>query len=438
MNVNLKQQNVGKTTYLVWNIGDENLKIDTFAMNMMSYNHMIHLIPTQIVKNDDRRQVQFDITGLTRMSSVMAEVKPKQEVLLLFNSILNAYEEAEDYMLDPDHLLLDWEYVYLDVQRNCKLLYLPFVKVAGIGDRIDFLREAVSRIKPDYQDGDTYLYDLLNAFSRGAVHTNSDFRELIKKSAGTPIQRRRKEIGVEGAEDELPHTPYRIASTATDGPLNKPKKSVQDRKTSVNSSIPVMNIPGREPGAKATSQKPPKEKKSHFSIGISKKPKEKPVESLTEDRLGSRSMEGEENTAGLGRTSQNTVDLQNEMYERDEGTVIMQALFEEQKRNKNMETPWMTSARLIRKRSGASYPVNGDRVTIGSSAAVNICIDCNNTISREHALILYMDGRYYVEDHQSRNGTFINGIRLQTGIREPIYNGMMIRLSNEEFEFVMS
>lgn len=437
MNVELKQQTVGKTTYLVWNF-DENLRVDAFAMNMLSYNHMTHIIPTQIVQNDGRKQIQFDITGLAKLSSIMAEVRPKQEVLQVFNSMLNAFEEAEVYMLDSDHLLLDWEYVYLDEQGNCRLIYLPLVQDIGIRDRIDFLREAVSRIKLDYQAKDTYLYDLLNAFSRGAVHTDSDFRELIKKSksTGTLEGMCKKEPGAE--EAGRAYTPHGDSSPAKQESLYRVEKSVQDRKSQGCSGIPVINIPERERGVKAAPQKQAKEKKNPFSIRIPAKPKEKTSkpqimvspEIKKPDRAG--------DTAGFSQHVQEQENTQREMYESDEGTVIMQAIPEIQGRNGEKEFLAPSSVRLVRKRNGASYPVDGNRVIVGSGTTADICIDNNSTISREHALISYIDGRYYVEDHQSRNGSFINGIRLRDGMREPIYNGMMIRLSNEEFEIIMN
>lgn len=433
MDVDLKQQTMGQTTFLVWNLEDKNLRVDAFAMNMMAYNHMTHIIPVQVVQNDDRRQAQFDITGLLKMSSIMAEVKPKQEILQLFNSILNAFEEVEAYMLDPDHLLLDWEYVYLDRKYNCRLLYLPFTQIAAARDRMDFLKEAVSRIKPDYQGKDTYLFDLLNAFSRGAVHTNSDFRELLKKSAGFPEQRHREEQETESASMVFREEMHIVQESA-----HKAEESVSDRKSFINSGIPVMNIPGREAGVKLTPQKPVKEKKNHFSFGIPKKPKEKPVKQQVMDRPETKEPDRERDTAGFRQPVQEPGSLQNEMYESDEGTVIMQASCAVQRKNGEMEFAAPSSACLIRKRNGASYPIHGNRVMVGSGAAADICIENNSTISREHALILYMDGRYYVEDHQSRNGSFINGTRLQTGMREPVYNGMTIRLSNEEFEIIMS
>lgn len=91
--------------------------------------------------------------------------RPKREVLGILNSILNAFEEVDAYMLDMNHLFLDWEYIYMDGQENCMLMYLPFDH-GFHKDKIEFLQEIVGRIQPDFQEKDPYLFDIMNAFSR--------------------------------------------------------------------------------------------------------------------------------------------------------------------------------------------------------------------------------------------------------------------------------
>ncbi|MCM1121383.1 MAG: FHA domain-containing protein [Eubacterium sp.] len=423
MNVNLKQQNVGETIYLVWEIADTNLRVDSFAMKMMSYNHIANITPTQVVQMDDRRQVQFNITGLTKVNSIAATIMPKKEALALFNSILNAFDEMEAYMLDTDHVLLDWDYVYLDRQQNCVFLYLPFDSAVG-KDKIDFLHEVVSRIKPDYQEQDHYLYDILNAFSRGAIHTTSDFRELIKKSAGTTGGGQRKEQRIEPSKEASMQEQLVRLETS-----NKEERMVPLKRTSTNSRMPVMNIPGRETGVKMTAKEPEKKKKSQFSFAISRRQKASSAEHLQE--------ESKTYTAGFQQERQDLDTSNKEMYERYEDTMIMPIYANLSGSEAETAFAVSPSARLVRKKNGEAYFVEGDRVMIGSGTAADICVTYNNTISRSHAFICYINGQYYLEDNHSRNGSFINGVRLQAGKQEPVYSGMTIRLSNEEFTFVI-
>jgi serine phosphatase RsbU (regulator of sigma subunit) len=56
---------------------------------------------------------------------------------------------------------------------------------------------------------------------------------------------------------------------------------------------------------------------------------------------------------------------------------------------------------------GGLVPLEGDRFVLGRNPDCGIVIPVTS-VSREHAQILRVQGRYFIEDKQSRNGTFVN------------------------------
>lgn len=58
----------------------------------------------------------------------------------------------------------------------------------------------------------------------------------------------------------------------------------------------------------------------------------------------------------------------------------------------------------------------------------------NNTVSRKHADILKEQGRYYICDLGSTNGTYLCGKRIQPGVKEPLTDGMIIEFANSKFK----
>lgn len=457
MNLNFKQQSVGETVYLVLDMED-GWEIDSFAINMMARNHMSNIIQTQMTQINERQQVQFNITGLVKLNSRIARPRPKKEVLSVLNSILNAFEEADAYMLDMGHLFLEWEYIYLDGQGNCMFLYLPFTSFSG-KDKIVFLQDTVSRIQPDYQEKDPYLFDISNAFSRGAIQKLSDFREIIKKSAGTAPKGYREEKETEpGTEAPLQNpetgalkmqkenTVWQEEEKKTDRKIDKIEEKKPEKKTSGVSRIPVINIPGREPGAKTV---PPQQEPD-------KKEKKKNEKSKEKKGLFSRKETSKQSTFFIpGKKKEEETEVQeqvypvepieqgspNNMYRGYENTVIIQetaAMHRGSESTVILEEPEAASilpAGLLRRQDGCRYPIKGDRVMVGSGTSADICISNNNAISRSHAVILCMNGSYFIEDNQSKNGSFVNGRRLLPGNREPLYDGMILRFANEDFEF---
>jgi FHA domain len=73
-------------------------------------------------------------------------------------------------------------------------------------------------------------------------------------------------------------------------------------------------------------------------------------------------------------------------------------------------------------------------VTIGRDPANDLTFT-SNKVSREHAGISFRDGRWYLEDRGSYNGTFLNGTRLQPGVPLPLRHADRIGIGSETVLF---
>jgi hypothetical protein len=64
-------------------------------------------------------------------------------------------------------------------------------------------------------------------------------------------------------------------------------------------------------------------------------------------------------------------------------------------------------------RSGESFPLDGDRMTVGRRPESDIFLD-DVTVSRDHALIVRRGTDYYLDDCGSLNGTYVNRRRIDS------------------------
>ena len=64
-------------------------------------------------------------------------------------------------------------------------------------------------------------------------------------------------------------------------------------------------------------------------------------------------------------------------------------------------------------RAGESFRPSGERTRIGRSPDCDIFLD-DVTVSRNHAVLVHRNGKYYVEDQGSLNGTFVNRKRIDS------------------------
>ena len=55
----------------------------------------------------------------------------------------------------------------------------------------------------------------------------------------------------------------------------------------------------------------------------------------------------------------------------------------------------------------ANIPLDGDKFILGRNPDCDIVIPITS-VSREHAEIVRVSGQFFIEDKQSRNGTFVN------------------------------
>ena len=73
--------------------------------------------------------------------------------------------------------------------------------------------------------------------------------------------------------------------------------------------------------------------------------------------------------------------------------------------------------------AGGRHPLAGDRVVIGRSPRSDIVLDADGQVSRTHAVLDRIAGRWILRDAGSRNGTRVNG--------EPVHGPLRLRAGDE-------
>lgn len=93
------------------------------------------------------------------------------------------------------------------------------------------------------------------------------------------------------------------------------------------------------------------------------------------------------------------------------------------------------NACLIHKSTGEKFFLTKEVTKVGRNREnVDIYITNNKSIGRVHVILYLRNGHVFVEDQNSKNGTFLNGRRIMN--QEEVISGTQIRISDEEFEFV--
>lgn len=96
-----------------------------------------------------------------------------------------------------------------------------------------------------------------------------------------------------------------------------------------------------------------------------------------------------------------------------------------------MNSQQPTGAVLINQQTGQAIPLSRDLVTIGRKSDNTIVLSDDLEVSRHHATIAWVAGRYVINDAGSINGTFVNNQRLTKPKR--LSNGDTIQIGGATF-----
>lgn len=91
---------------------------------------------------------------------------------------------------------------------------------------------------------------------------------------------------------------------------------------------------------------------------------------------------------------------------------------------------------LTRNKTGESVLINKNSFIIGKSPdMVDYCVRYNSNISRKHVCIIKMEDGYYIQDLETTNGTYVNGMRVSGSSSVKLEDGYVIKMAEEEFVF---
>lgn len=354
----------------------DGMEIETVALGMLEQNEIKGLLPFRMIQQDAERYFRYDAQRGISLAEWLGKVRTRKEVLELTESILEAGEEAEHYLLETDHLCTQISYLRTE-GNSCRMAYIPLTDYRE-GNLTELVRQIWEQIKYALDEDYTYIFDLLNAFGRKDIRDISELRRWVRmlQNGETSPGMMRPERTM--AESEKPVIqPEEPMTSANDGSLGMPpRKKKSDKKHHLFGS-------GKKQDKKSAVQMAIQPEQEQYIQPVRKK-------------------------------------YYNEI-EDNEATVLVTS--EER-------------GYLIRKSSGQEYLLENSTYVIGSGGQADISIDINSAVSRKHAEIgKDENGFFYIRDLNSTNGTFVGGERLVPGRTHPVGDGARIKLANEEFYF---
>ena len=369
------------------------------------------LLPFEIRYIDSDAYMYYDITSRQNVSTLYSK-KPldRNWIISFFSSMKRIRSEAVRFLLDPSNLIWNPGNVYQDLKTgNFGYLYVPYLdEDNGFSEMVDFIVGHV-----DYEDEELVrcVYLVAEQYKSGGdayidEKIYSDIEELKNTVSGLKNDERDEEK--ETAEKNAPE-PDRSGDMKK---IYSCSEAIGDEFTDFWER-PVKLRPEEKKRENVATEVEPK---SGGIISFFSRIRNKDRKLRKEYEFES---EPEPNVAEEIRYS----DAESPEDGDSEGTVFVDLSADDGTRRLNSE-----NGECLR-------VLNGESVVIGKKGEdADLVID-EKEISRMHARVFLKDEDYYIEDLNSTNGTFKNGVRLKPYEQKKLSKGDEIKLATKKLIF---
>lgn len=268
-------ENQGTETMLVYRLGEED-HLDSFAKGMLQSNDIAGILHPAFTQRDTEQYLKFPVTSRIPLREFIQREMEKGTVLNLILTMASAVQEVEEYMLSPEKILLDPDYIFVNIRKKeASFLYLPideFVQEVSIKE---FLLYLLSHMRYELSQDVSYVAKLIHFFNKKTAWTIEELKQYIKE-----LESERETVPVQKADREqpqaLPPYPLHQERPATSNPVIPPRNLEplpKPHENSQNKNYDVRkpdNTPVKAPVPAVQTKQEDKKKNGLFSFGKKK------------------------------------------------------------------------------------------------------------------------------------------------------------------------
>lgn len=238
-------ENHGTNTYLVYSVKPEDT-VDTMSLGMLTHNKIPGLANTQFAQMDANKFIKYNISAKVSVRQFLEGIVNKARLMGVFRGIVSGLLSAEEYMIDTQSVLLNLDYMFVDVSSyQTALVCLPLMNTKQ--QTVDFgmmFKSIIFQTQFDQSENCDYIAKLLNYLNRASRFSLVEFRDVLNE-----IEHGRPAANGFGAPPENKQTP---------GPVQSVRASTQPSVGTVSQTVGPTSTPAYTPqGANLPGNKQP-------------------------------------------------------------------------------------------------------------------------------------------------------------------------------------
>lgn len=369
--------------------------IRRFDNGMLSNNSIGGIVSFSVSYDNGNTRLIYSLNVRPTLASMLRQNMTKNTVLSIFRNIAAVMENSQLFMLSERNFVLDPRYIFVDTSDlSVEMIYVPTNDVCGVylGQ---FIKTCVTLGVFDTSVDSSYLTQLLNFVNTHADVSASGLRKLIDDMMNdkTPAPQPRQP-----APAAQPVRPAAVAKPAAPAAGSAPVNTPAQAAAAKNKNGLFGSLLNRSKEASPVQNATP---------APAAKPVKQPKQVQTAPGFSGIAIPGADQLIIDGKQQENKVTR--------------------------------SAVPCLVDKNGRSIPVSGSPFWIGKSRQSQIVnslvIDGDAGVSKNHAYIENANGKYYIVDPKSTNGTFINGKMIAKNTRTELKDGMKIGIWKEEFIF---
>lgn len=344
-----------------------------YRSKMLVSNHIPGLLDTQMIHLDGRQQFMYDISSLQPIERVFERRKmTERDILSIIKSICNVAEYTEKYLLRTENIIWETSMMYMNLENSqISFVYNPFWE---------------KQIHVSFHTLSAYFLERVDYSDKRSIEKAYLFNEIISKEIFTlrELQRMFTEAG------DITGRQMNRADPAEEDIQENLVYSEEEEETTEQRSagwlekykyLWLEKVKGYYHSIRPEAEMQLKDKDEGYSIQSDRK---------WSEEIGATTLMGGEPEEGIAFLS--CTQGYEDIY---------------------MDTPHMIVGKL---------PKN-----------VDVIVDAPS-VSRIHMRCKCEDKRYYIEDLNTTNGTFLNGEKIAPYCQQEVFDGDKVRLGGVEYK----
>ena len=224
--MNVQFENQGTATYLVYKIEPDDV-LDSMSLGMITNNKIPGFAPAIFTQMDDAKYIKFNVSSKVSVNQFFSGQVNKKRLLGVFRGIMNAMISAEDYMIDPNAIVMDLEYVFADVS-TCETVLICLPINVGMKEQVDigkFFKNIMFSTQFDQTENCDHVAKIINFLNSSPSFSALNFKNLLD------------ELEREGTKEPASTQP--VAAPVKQAPVQQP----------VATEVPRQAAPGSAAGS---------------------------------------------------------------------------------------------------------------------------------------------------------------------------------------------